>query len=232
MKTLKRGFTLIELMIVVAIIGLLAALAIPNFMRFQAKSKQSEARANLKAIFTGQKAYYGDKNLYMDLASVIGFSPEFNNRYAYYVGQNGTETRATIGNPTIANAASALCPTGPQGVGIITADEVKWGVTANPLVAPAAAFTARTANTGSGVVAAAAFGVTPAGTCCPAGACVFLAAAEGNIDNDQLMDFWSIGSQPGVGGASTCAQGTTAASTTSKFSEGEPVLECDDVSLQ
>ncbi|RYZ36388.1 MAG: prepilin-type N-terminal cleavage/methylation domain-containing protein [Myxococcaceae bacterium] len=54
----KGGFTLIELMIVVAIIGILAAIAIPNFIRFQAKSKQSEAKTNLKAIFTAQKAYF------------------------------------------------------------------------------------------------------------------------------------------------------------------------------
>ncbi len=50
----KKGFTLIELMIVVAIIGILAAIAIPNFLKFQAKSKQSEAKSNLGAIFTGQ----------------------------------------------------------------------------------------------------------------------------------------------------------------------------------
>ena len=53
----KKGFTLIELMIVVAIIGILAAIAIPNFLKFQAKSKQSEAKTNLGAIFTGQISY-------------------------------------------------------------------------------------------------------------------------------------------------------------------------------
>ena len=59
----KKGFTLIELMIVVAIIGILAAIAIPNFLRFQAKSKQSEAKTNLGGIFTAEIAYFGEQQL-------------------------------------------------------------------------------------------------------------------------------------------------------------------------
>ncbi len=79
----KGGFTLIELMIVVAIIGILAAIAIPNFIRFQARSKQSEAKTNLKAIFTAQKAYFGEKDKYVTNFKVIGFDPEAGNRYSY-----------------------------------------------------------------------------------------------------------------------------------------------------
>ena len=59
----KKGFTLIELMIVVAIIGILAAIAIPNFLQFQAKSKQSEAKTNLGGIFTAEIAYLRRKQL-------------------------------------------------------------------------------------------------------------------------------------------------------------------------
>jgi type IV pilus assembly protein PilA len=54
----NEGFTLIELMIVVAIIGVLAAVAIPAFTNYVKRSKTSEAGGNLKALFTGAASYY------------------------------------------------------------------------------------------------------------------------------------------------------------------------------
>jgi type IV pilus assembly protein PilA len=61
----QEGFTLIELMIVVAIIGILAAIAIPNFLQYQMKSRQSEAKTNLMAIKTSEVSWQGERGCYL-----------------------------------------------------------------------------------------------------------------------------------------------------------------------
>ena len=81
----RKGFTLVELMIVVAIIGILAAIAIPNFLKFQAKSKMSEAKTNLGAIYTGELAYFGEQNRYSDF-NAINWSPAGTPRYHFALG--------------------------------------------------------------------------------------------------------------------------------------------------
>lgn len=74
-----KGFTLIELMIVVAIIAFLSVIAVPNFFTFLAKAKRSEAYMNLGSIYTAQRAYWAEHGTYSDKLSgpgSIGWEPQ------------------------------------------------------------------------------------------------------------------------------------------------------------
>ncbi len=59
-KKNEKGFTLIELMIVIAIIGILAAIAIPNFISYRRRAYNSSANADIKNIYTSAQAYFTD----------------------------------------------------------------------------------------------------------------------------------------------------------------------------
>lgn len=75
----RRAFTLIELMIVIGIIALLAAISIPTFSKFIAKAKRTEAHMNLHALYAAQKAYWAEHGRYStQLAGPdsVGWKPE------------------------------------------------------------------------------------------------------------------------------------------------------------
>ena len=79
----QKGFTLIELMIVVAIIGILAAIAIPNFLQYQMKSRQSEAKTNLQAIKTSEISFQAERGCYIGVTAEVGSV----RRLGYWVGR-------------------------------------------------------------------------------------------------------------------------------------------------
>ncbi len=100
----QEGFTLIELMIVVAILGIVAAIAVPNFLRYQAQSRQSEARSNLSGIFISELAYYGEQSRFSSTTDV-GFQIAGNtNRYAYRT--HGTDLTGADTGVVVINAGT------------------------------------------------------------------------------------------------------------------------------
>ena len=81
MKLNNKGFSLVELMVVVAIIGILAAVAVPSINKYMAKARQSEAKTNLGSLYTAEKAFAAEYTLYHSAFQSVGFSPEGRMRY-------------------------------------------------------------------------------------------------------------------------------------------------------
>jgi type IV pilus assembly protein PilA len=110
----SKGFTLIELMIVVAIIGILAAIAIPNFMTYQAKARQSEAKIGLGGIFTSATSFFAEQNTFVvGSAAAIGYAVSGSPKYTFTYGGPALtflpvgSTAATCPAPNVVNPATA-----------------------------------------------------------------------------------------------------------------------------
>ncbi len=71
-----RGITLIELMMVVVIISILAAFALPNYQEFSARAKRNEAKAALLQIATNQERFYLNNNTFTLDMTALGFSAD------------------------------------------------------------------------------------------------------------------------------------------------------------
>ena len=103
----QKGFSLIELMVVVAIIGLLAAIAIPQYGKFQKRATQTEAKSALSSLFVAEKAFITEWRFGTSDMDQLGFELSGTNP-VYSVG---FATRTTNGR----DAASAASPTGYRG---------------------------------------------------------------------------------------------------------------------
>lgn len=162
-----KGFSLIELMIVVAIIGILAAIAVPSFQKFQAKARQSEAKGLLSGLYTSEKTYKMEWGIYFADFVNIGYDPQ--GRLKFRVGFGAAGNNNVIGY---------------QGPGV--------GPNAAPL---AANIITTTYCGGAGLCVEAPFGlafVAPAATSVTS-ATTFVAQAEGDIDGDDAVrDLWTI----------------------------------------
>ncbi|RMH06731.1 MAG: prepilin-type N-terminal cleavage/methylation domain-containing protein [Nitrospirae bacterium] len=112
----QTGFSLTELMIVVAIIGILALVAIPNFMRYQARAKQTEAKTNLVAIHTGEIAYFAENNTYIDDFNAIGFAVTGSSQRYYY--ELGKAKSGKLPPGCTASTLDQVSPTGFTAVAI------------------------------------------------------------------------------------------------------------------
>jgi type IV pilus assembly protein PilA len=123
--TNNKGFSLTELMVVVAIIGILATMAVPQVQKFMARARQAEAKTQLGSIYTANKGFFAEYNRYATSLPVIGYAPEGRLRYNAGFGEAveatdyPPELEDKMGDDTLKDAinSEAFCQSTLEGGG-------------------------------------------------------------------------------------------------------------------
>jgi type IV pilus assembly protein PilA len=84
LKLHRAGFTLVEMMVAVALIGVLASVTVPNFKKYQAKSKAVEAKMQLALIYTSQTGFYQIYDMYATCLDHMGYDPKADKPKRFY----------------------------------------------------------------------------------------------------------------------------------------------------
>ena len=120
-KTAQNGFTLIELMIVVAIIGILTAIALPNYQNYVIKSKRASAQSFMLDVANREKQYLLDARAYASLSDLGVVAPnEVSSNYTIAIAVGATPPSFTItatpitGSTQAGDAALTLTDTGTK----------------------------------------------------------------------------------------------------------------------
>ncbi|MBX7112745.1 MAG: DUF4190 domain-containing protein [Myxococcaceae bacterium] len=149
-----KGFAIAATFIplaLVPIVGIQAAIVIPNFIRFQARSKQAECKTQLKSLWVAQRMFHEERHAWAGQFGELAFRPEQGNRYSYFL----TATEVILADPK--RAVSGATP--PSHVAALHEHGIEVGVSDEG----------------------------------------FTAACVGNIDNDPVLDIWTISSEDRMG---------------------------------
>lgn len=188
----EKGFTLVELMIVVAIIGILAAIAIPNFQKYQAKARQKEAQIALASVYTAEASVKGENGSYTSCLKQAGYAPDGIKRYysvGFAAGGGGVVGGTSCNAPGVAGGApcndlrvvgigsvAATCGSSDAAYGnTVGVSDINYAATMKVL--------ATSSSDGASIGTAATVGVNAGG---------FTAGATGSVSQSATNDTWTM----------------------------------------